>query len=184
MAPAQEHSFEEEPLPTAVVLDSDFVINVLHENEEFHEECRAFAFRLFENGVAVVYSNLLRVDFWHGWRSAVNAKGLPPQVSSQPMLITDPATERERWYRHGDDYLKALLTLYDRYEVRIGSRLLDRALSLMARYNLKSHDACIVAIAFHTEVVDVVSLDKDFLRVDGLHVWNNGIPGRRAVRRR
>jgi predicted nucleic acid-binding protein len=184
MALAQEHAFDEEPLPSAVVLDSDFVINVLHENEEFHEECKEFAQRLSENDVVVVYSNLLRVDFWHGWRRAVNARGLPPEVASQPVLLTDPGAERERWYRHGDDYLKTLLSLYDRYEVRIGSRLLDRALRLMARYNLKSHDACVAAIAFHTEVTDIVSLDKDFLRIDGLHVWNNRIPARRAARRR
>jgi len=184
MAPAQEHSFDDEPLPAAVVFDSDFVINVLHENEEFHGECTEFAYRLFDNDVAVLYSNLLRVDFWQGWRRAVNARGLPPEVASQPMLMTDPAAERERWYRHGDEYLKTLLSLYDRYEVRIGPRLLDRALRLMARYNLKSHDACVAAAAFHTEVADVVSLDKDFLRAEGLHVWNNGIPGRRAARRR
>jgi predicted nucleic acid-binding protein len=184
MAPAQEHMFHEEPLPAAVVLDSDFVINVLHENEEFHAECMEFAYRLIDASVIVVYSNLLRVDFWHGWRSAVNAKGLPPEVASRPMLVTDPAAERERWYRHGDDYLKSLFSLFDRYEVRIGTRLLDRALRLMARYNLKSHDACVAAVAFHTEVTDVVSLDRDFLRIDSLHIWNNGIPGRRAARRR
>ena len=121
MSPAQQVNFDE-PLPLAVVLDSDFVINLLHENEEFHE--------------------------------------------------------------HGDQYLRTFLDLFDRYEVRIGTRLLDRALQLMARYNLKSHDACVAAIAFHTDVADVVSLDKDFLRVDGLRVWNNGIPARRAGRRR
>jgi len=184
MAPAQEHGFDEEPLPTAVVLDSDFVISVLHENEEFHAECMDFAYRLRDNNVIVVYSNLLRVDFWQGWRRAVNARGLPPEVASQPMLVTDPAAERERWYRHGDDYLKSLLSLFDRYEVRIGTRLLDRALRLMARYNLKSHDACVAAVAIHTEVADVVSLDRDFLRIESLHMWNNGIPGRRAARRR
>ena len=90
MAPGQEHMFDEEPLPTAVVLDSDFVINVLHENEEFHAECMEFAYRLIDASVIVVYSNLLRVDFWHGWRSAVNAKGLPPEVASRPCLSLIP----------------------------------------------------------------------------------------------
>lgn len=184
MSLAEQHLFDEEPLPSAVVLDSDFVINVLHENEEFHEECRLFAARLFDAGVAVVYSNLLRVDFWQGWRSAVNARGLPPEVASQPPLIDDPAVQRQRWYQHGDDYLRTFLSLFDRYEVRIGTRLLDRALRLMAQYNLRSHDACVAAIALHTEVLDVVSLDADFLPVDGLRLWNNGIPARRAERRR
>ena len=51
MAPARERMFDEEPLPTAVVLDSDFVINVLHENEEFHAECMEFAYRLVDANV-------------------------------------------------------------------------------------------------------------------------------------
>ena len=184
MAPAKEHKFDEEPLPMAVVLDSDFVISVLHENEEFHTECMDFAYRLINGNVIVAYSNLLRVDFWQGWRRAVNARGLPPEVAAQPMLVADAAAERERWYRHGDDYLKSLLRLFDRYEVRIGKRLLDRALRLMARYNLQSHDACVAAVATHTQVDHVVTLDRRFLRVADLHIWNNGIPARRAARRR
>ena len=58
--------FDEEPLPSAVVFDCDFVINVLHENEDFHEECARFAGRLFDQGVGIVYSNLLRLEFWQG----------------------------------------------------------------------------------------------------------------------
>ncbi|HEU4758934.1 MAG TPA: PIN domain-containing protein [Dehalococcoidia bacterium] len=176
--------FDEEPLPPAVVLDSDFVINVLHENEDYHDECMAFAGRLFDASVPIVYSNLLRVDFWHGWRRAVNAKGVPLEIASAPMLMDDAAAQRERWFQRGDEYLKTFLALFDRYEVRVGTRLLDRALRLMARYNLRSHDACVAAMAFHAEVLDVVSLDADFLRVDDLHVWNNGVPARRAAKRR
>ena len=66
----------------------------------------------------------------------------------------------------------------------MGPRLLDRAVKLMGRYNLGSHDACLAAIAFHTDVLDIVSLDKDFQRVDGIHLWNNDIPGRRRAGRR
>ena len=54
----------------------------------------------------------------------------------------------------------------------------------MARYNLQSHDACVAAVAMHTQVAHVVTLDKRFLRVDDLQVWNNSIPARRAARRR
>lgn len=181
MAPAQEHMFEEEPLPEAVVFDSDFIINVLHENEEFHDECREFASRLFDGGVAIVYSSLSRLDLWHGWERAVKARGLPAEMGGEPVRAC--VDDREQWYKLGDEYLKTLLSLFDRYEVRIGTRLLDKALDLAARYNLRSHDACLLACAFHTEVLDIVSLDKHFLRVDGIHVWNNGIPARRRAAR-
>jgi predicted nucleic acid-binding protein len=184
MAPAQEHMFDEEPLPPAVVFDCDFVINVLHENEDFHDECAGFAGRLFDRGVGIVYSSLVRVDFWQGWRHAVKQKGLPLEIGGEPVRIRDLAKQREEWYQLGDQYPKLFLSLYDRYEVRVGPRLLDRAVKLMGRYNLGSHDACLAAIAFHTDVTDIVSLDADFRRVDGIHLWNSDIPARRLAARR
>lgn len=75
--------------------------------------------------------------------------------------------------------MKEFLGLFRSYEIRIGSRVLDRALDLMGQYNLSSHDACVAAIAFHAGVPDLVSLDWKFARVDGLELWNDRIPGRR-----
>ena len=80
MAPAREHMFDEEPLPEAVVLDTSFVVTVLHENEDFHHECLAFARRLVAADVRAVYTNLLRLEFWHGWSRAVRRWGLPPPL--------------------------------------------------------------------------------------------------------
>ena len=54
MAPATDHNFREEPLPQAVVLDADFVVNVLHEGEEYHKDCLRFAVRLLRDNVSVV----------------------------------------------------------------------------------------------------------------------------------
>lgn len=155
------------------------VINVLHENEDYHRECLAFARRLLASDVVVVYSNLLRLEFWHGWARAVRNRGVPKGILEQPRLIPDPASERARAYVIGDSYLRDFLRLFRRYEVRIGTRLLDQALQVMGRYNLASRDACVAAIAFYADVPDVVSLDAKFRRVDGIHLWNNRIPERR-----
>lgn len=182
MALATEHTFDEEPLPEAVVLDCDFVVSVLHEGEEFHDECYEFALRLYEEDVPIVYSNLLRMEFWQGWRSAANKRGLPSELLAKPMLLSDPIAERERLFALGDSYLQDFLRSFRRFEVRISTRLLDRALRLMARYNLDSQDACVAACAFHSDVRDVVSLDKHFHRVDGIDLWNNHIPVRRAAK--
>jgi len=183
MAPAREHMFNEEPLPPAVVLDSDFVINVLHENEEFHAECFQFAGRLLDANTVIVYSNLLRIEFWNGWRSAVDHRGLPAEIVAEPLLLPDPVAERQRLYRVGDRYFRDFLTLFDRYEVRIGARLLDRALYLIGRFNLRSLDACVAACALRSDVPHIASLDGSFRRVDGIELWNNDVPGRRERRR-
>ena len=181
MSPAREHLFSE-PLPPAVVLDVDFVVNVLHEGEELHAECLEFATRMYNADVIVVHTSLLRVEFWNGWRRAVAQRGLPPEVAISPPLLPDATAERRRLYRLGESYLKDFLRAFRRYEIRLGARLLDQALGLIASYNLRSLDACLAASALRAGVPDVVSLDGVFRRVDGIDLWNNDIPSRRAAR--
>jgi predicted nucleic acid-binding protein len=131
----------------------------------------------------IVYSNLLRIEFWNGWRSAVDHRGLPPEIAAEPPLLPDPVAERQRLYGVGDRYLRDFLRLFERREVRVGARLLDTALALIGRYNLKSLDACVVACALHSGVPHIASLDQGFLRVDDIELWNNDVPGRRERRR-
>lgn len=178
---ASERRFEERPLPSAVVLDTSFVINVLHEGEDVHAGCLRFAERLRTADCIVVYSNLLRMEFWHGWARAVRLRGVPAKLLQEPMLMPDEASERTRGFAVGDKYLKDFLALFRRYEIRIGARLLDRALDIMSNYNLTSHDACVVAIAGYTDTPDIVSLDSKFRRVDGIQLWNDLIPTRRTL---
>ena len=178
---ATQRLFHEEPLPRAVVLDTSLVVHVLHENEDFHRECLAFAQRLVDAGVLLVYSNLLRMEFWHGWARAMRIRGIPGELLQQPPLLPDPGSERVRAFLIGDRYLRDFLSLFRRYEIRIGTRLLDCALSLMAQYNLASHDACVIAMASHAGVPDVASPDAKFRRIDGIQLWNDAIPERRRL---
>ena len=185
MTPAIEHGFLEEPLPEAVVLDADFVISVLHEGEEYHQNCVDFAARLFEEDVPVVHSQLLRLEFMSAWQKVVRRHGVPETILPwQGRLLTDPLEERSALYKLGDEFLSDFLSLFERYEVRLSARLQDRSRSLMATYNLKPMDACLVACAFQTEVVHIASLDADLRKVDGLHLWNDHIPAKRQARRR
>ena len=183
MAPATEHRFREEPLPQAVVLDADFVVNVLHEGEEYHRDCLRFAVRLLRNNVSVVYTQLLRLEFLSGWQNAMRRRGVPSELLQQKRLLENPAEDRRAMYELGDEFFSDFLTLFNRYEVRLSAKLQRRARSYMAKYNLKPMDACLIASAFQTEVLHVASLDKDFRRVDGVHLWNDHIPTRRLARR-
>src|SRR3989304_9978158 len=120
MSPAREHLFSE-PLPPAVVLDVDFVVNVLHEGEELHAECLEFATRLYNADVIVVHTILLRVEFWNGWRRAVQQRGLPTEIAMSPLLLRDPAAHRRRVDRGGAGYLKEVPGAFQRYETRVGA---------------------------------------------------------------
>jgi predicted nucleic acid-binding protein len=178
--PAVEHLFNERRLPDAVVLDSDFIINVLHEGEDFHRECVRFAVRLIAHDVTVVHSPLLRLGFFAGWRRAVRNHALPPTLYAQPTYWDDPAHERRLMYERGRELLTNFLNQFRRYEVRLGVRVHNRAIGLMATYNLKPGDAWLLATAQQVRVADIVSLDSDFRPVDGIDLWNNHVPDRRA----
>jgi predicted nucleic acid-binding protein len=182
LAPANQHLFDEEPLPAAVVLDSDFVISVLHENEEFHERCVAFASRIRNSSVPVIHTSLLRVDFWNGWRQAVRRRGLPPELTEQIDENTDEQSRREAVFRRGDQLLRDFLSGFNTYILDLSEELLDAALMLIARYNLRPHDGCLAATAYRSGLNVIVSLDADFLKVDGLELWNDHIPDERARR--
>jgi predicted nucleic acid-binding protein len=183
LAPATQHIFNEEPLPAAVVLDSDFVISVLHDNEEFHEICVSFAIRLRAAAVRIVYTPLMRIDFWNGWRQAVGRRGLPAELTEEIAESEEEHTRRELVFRHGDRLLEDFLSGFDAYRLDLSPELLDQALAFIARYNLRPHDGCLAATTFHSGVNTMISLDADFIRLDGLELWNDDVPSTRARRR-
>lgn len=180
---ASEHSFDETPLPDRIVVDADFVVSVIVQSEEYHAACASFSARLIRDSVPIVHSPLLRLEFMHAWQKAVNRGALPTTLLRQQALWDDPARNRELYSKLGDDYLGHFLGLFERYEVRLTNRLQDQTRRLMARHNLKPMDACLLASALQTQVTDIVSLDGDFQKVDGIDLWNDFIPSKRRASR-
>ena len=181
---ATEHAFNEDPLPEAIALDADFVVSVIVQSEEFHTACRSFSSRLLRSGVTVVHSPLLGFEFLRAWQKAVNLGAISKALLPQQALWDDPVREREELFALGDEYLDDFLSLFERYEVRLTSRVQVQTRGIMAHHNLKPMDACLVACAARVGTEHVASLDRDFRRVDGIHLWNNFIPSKRLTRRR
>lgn len=181
--PATEHRFNKTPLPRAIFLDADFVVSVLHESEQFHRDCSAFAYRLLRSRVVVLHTQLLRLEFLSGWQSAIRRRGIPRDLLPQQRLWRQPEDERAALYEIGDGFLLDFLNAFERYEVRLSARLQERARRAMADYNLKPMDACLVASSFQVGVPDIASLDARFRRVEGIRLWNDRIPQRRQAAR-
>ena len=181
---ATEHDFSDTPLPRILALDADFVVSVIVESEPFHETCAKFSARLVRESVTIVHSPLLRLEVLRAWQKAINSKALPQSILPQRLLWDDPASERRLSYQLANDYLDEFLGLFRRLEVRLTSRIQRRTWQLMATHGLKPMDACRLACAMHTGSPHIASLDRDFRRVDGLHLWNDLIPSKRQARRR
>jgi predicted nucleic acid-binding protein len=184
MPNATEHAFTDEPLPSAVALDADFLINVLNEAEEYHKPCLQFATRLAAADTTVICSPVLRLEVLRGWQKAATSGGITIDLLQQKLLIPDPIHLRRLLLHFGDDALSSFLAPFRQYEVRLSARLFVETREVMANYGLKPMDACFLAAAERVEVQDIVSLDSDFRRVDGIHLWNDNIPAKRQAARR
>jgi predicted nucleic acid-binding protein len=181
--PAVEHAFDEAALPEAAVLDADFVINVLYETEEFHDECASFARRFGRADGLVVYTPLLRLEVLAGWRNAIRRRGVPTSLMRQSRMWADPTQERRFLFDEAERLLSAFLNEFRRYEIRLSRSVYRNVRLVMADHDLKPMDALLVASAREYGNIPVVSLDSDLTRVDELELWNNHVPARRRAAR-
>ena len=163
--PALVRLFSEEP-PSAAVADSSFLFQALidpHEGDGRHEACRAFLGSLFRAGTEIVVSPLLFVEAPASWRRLYNRGAL------------EGAT-RQAAYEQASQALRELLGELLTTEVTLTRELIESATSLAGRYNLNAHDAVHVAVAREVQVADIITLDRDFVRVDELVVWRPAPP--------
>jgi hypothetical protein len=103
---------------------------------------------------------------------------------TQSVLPIDDSLQRQWLFKEADNYLDNFLSQFDTYAVRLTRPLLQHACEVAARYNLKSHDSLVVAIAYRVGVPDIAAIDIDFERPDNIYVWNDYIPRIRQKLRR
>lgn len=168
MSPATVVVFGDDA-PDLAVIDSSFLFQALIDpqgGDTRHEACRAFLERLRDSSSVLVISPLLYLEAPSCWRRLYNRGAL--QASR---LGLDDSVNRQVAYEEASAMLRGLLESFETYEIRLTHELLDRATSVAGQYNLNAHDALHVAIAERTDVHDLVTVDRDFVRVDWLTVW-------------
>lgn len=166
-------TFEDGPLPSTVVVDSSFVFEALidaRQGDGRHELCVAFAQRLRAGGVRLVVSPLLFLEAPQCWRRLLQKNALP--------LASAGRYERDgivRAFQDASALLREFLGEFDRWEIALSEDVLGLANVHAARYDLKSHDALVAAIASTTGVYEVVTMDADFEEVTPLTVWRGEV---------
>lgn len=180
-------------LPPALAVDSSFVVAAMDESDPSHDQAWRVYRRLVRDEISVAFCpQLLQLEYWHGLRSIRNRLG-----ARQLQTFIDQAHERltgqgrlelRDWKRMNDRELRELLVgagdellemwLHPLRLVRFG---LTRSLLSAARQNvidwdLRSHDAVVLAVAQSLAASlesdpHLASVDRDFDKVEGLHVW-------------
>jgi predicted nucleic acid-binding protein len=169
--PATRHAFTEFP-PRSLYLDTNFVLAHLVSTYDYHPAAVRFLAALAASAITTLYVSALSwIEFAHVVCASDFRANLPTRVQQRFQLVDWHQPESR------DDYLDVwlagmtgLLAPFPWYEIGV-TDVRVHALQLMTAFNLDGLDATHIACAQAVGVSDIVSFDRDFRRVDGLHLW-------------
>ncbi len=147
-------------LPNPIALDTSFVVEALIATQPLHGVCSPFLARIFESGVSVATSELLRVEL----AEAAFSIALKERWGSQWRRHRTDGRSRPRGGRLLNDTL-------NRYDKMLGSLrqisiplgdITTEATGFMTDYGIASYDAAHAASAIAAGAEAIVTLDTGF----------------------
>jgi len=177
--PCERRNFDDilEPL---IYWDTTYAIAFFEESAPFHDECVAFERRLRSGAVLSVSSDFTHNELaFHIFKTALTEEGDRTgrywlQVKrDNPHLLLATMFASLSGYFVNHPTIKARCDELDclTFQISIGEGVKQRAFALMQRYPLLPTDAYHIATAMESDVTAFVTLDSDFLQVDGIIVY-------------
>jgi predicted nucleic acid-binding protein len=151
---------EQLALPDPIALDTSFVVEALLATQPLHGVCDAFLKRIFDSGVSVVTSYLLRVEL----AEATFANAMKERWRGKWRAHRTDGRSRPRAGRLMNDTIsryEALLAPVDHIPVPLGD-IATVATTFMADYGIASYDAAHAATAVAAGAHAIVTLDTGF----------------------
>jgi len=165
---ASKRSFTD-TLESIIYWDASYAISCLVETEQYHDECVAFRDRLKLEEILSVASDFVYNELtFFLIKQALAQEGRKigqhwlDVKKSQPDFISKIMPNVEVKTNELND-----MTLW----LPTGEQVKEKAFQLMSDYSLLPTDAFHIAIALEHGVNSFVTLDEDFLRVDGIIVY-------------
>ncbi|MGH7961412.1 MAG: type II toxin-antitoxin system VapC family toxin [Candidatus Binatia bacterium] len=151
------------PLPDHLYWDSSFLVNVAFAAAKFHDPCAAYYYRLKEEGVPVVLSNLALDETWYILMKLETEQLYHPQGFWE---IYREEPERLRpILRALRDFTKRLLQLPHVTLVGTQANAYETALETMDRSLLLPRDAYHWALMQDGGLTAIATTDADFTRI-------------------
>ncbi|HUG60949.1 MAG TPA: type II toxin-antitoxin system VapC family toxin [Methylomirabilota bacterium] len=154
-------------------VDTNVAVAALFPRIAHHRACAGFCDALEADGVRVVCSHLLHLEFVQTWFRLPQSPYLDAETIRRARLgAWDRSLEvRERWMAEGVARLDAFLARFANVvEIPFDLDVWRASAGLMARYRLRSHDAAHAATALSVGVLDFATADDDFRRVPNLRL--------------
>lgn len=155
-------------LPKIIYLDASFIINLCVKNAKFNIECKTFMQRLTRNKVICLISTLTIDEVWYGLIRAdlyrVYKSEWLNEVRKTPLIVKnhlEPAKKATSSLIKLENVLWVEITISNTFE----------ALELMERYSLFPRDAIHISKLKSLQVMDVVTTDPDWKRVEGINIY-------------
>jgi predicted nucleic acid-binding protein len=174
--------------PSAVVLDTNVVVEALLPKQSEHQACLAVLERLGDSGTAVVFSRHLEIELWESVFNLALRERHPRKDLRRvrydnrvrPRAARLLAQTRRAWE---DDLLVRLdWSLVEIHEIA------DQVPGLIQRYGLQSYDAVHAATLLDSGITDFLTRDGGFAvlpsTVATLHTTRARLTSTRARRRR
>jgi predicted nucleic acid-binding protein len=151
---------EQLALPDPIALDTSFVVEALLPTEPLHGVCDAFLKRIFDSGVSVVTSDLLRVEL----AEATFANAMKERWAGKWRARRTDGRSRPRAARLMNDTIsryQALLAPVDHIPVPLDD-VTTAAATFMSDYGIASYDAAHAASAIAAGAETMVTTDTGF----------------------
>ncbi len=166
--PAERRNFDD-ALESLIYWDATYAIAFFEENALFHDECVNFERRLRSKSVLSVSSDFTHNELaFHIFKTALTEEAnrtgqhwMQVKRDNPHLLLATMPTVGTRC-----DELDSLT-----FRLPVDESVKPRAFALMQRYPLLPTDAYHIATALESDVTAFVTLDRDFLQVDGIIVY-------------
>jgi len=155
-------------LPDPIALDTSFVVEALLATQPLHGVCDAFLKRIFDGGVSVVTSELLRIEL----AKSAFAIAMKERWGGRWRPHRTDGRSRPRGARRLNNTIsryEALLAPVDHFPVPLGD-ITRAAFALMTDHGLASYDAAHAASAIAAGAKAIVTLDTGFALLPASHL--------------
>jgi predicted nucleic acid-binding protein len=151
-----------------VYLDTSLLADAVAQSGQ-HQAVRAYLDSLLREGVRVFVSDLVRIELAQAFKAIANDTGAIAGRERRRWRLQrwgDLQQVREDWYAHCfTNYDQLLVQFLAAEEVAFNRNILESAITLMAAFQIDSHDAIHIATALAVGASTLATLDADFMRL-------------------
>lgn len=160
-------SFDTTPLPEIIYFDTSFIINTLIKGQPYYEECKNFIIKLTDKQPIIVFSSLLKPEFWSAITKIHIRNMFGKKRSPNSIIKKDPGIIKHLYskvQRVEDDFSDLLQRFKHWIMVELNEKILKQAMITMKEWKIEDitvFDWGIEDLSFHTDKFKIWTMDGE-----------------------